>query len=203
MGYGRFKRITAIKRDAVPQSTSSITAGDARRGVPSSATFPEHDEADERQAPLLFQDTPFNIDHLKKLERQKTGGFTLVEIVVALGLLALGILGILSLFPVGLDAQKRALDYSNLTNLAEWKMADIAYKSHLTGSLNSLTAATSYPNSGVTSFDQNKKYSWHYYVSKPYSGTLDNLYRVDLAIYSVSDTTNPIEKVVSYLELPQ
>lgn len=143
------------------------------------------------------------ITAIKNPASQKAQGFTLVEIVVALGLFALGVLGILSLFPVGLDAQKRALDYSNLTNLAEWKIADITYKSHLSGSLNSLTAATSYPSSGVTAFTQNKKYLWRYYVSKPYSSTLTNLYRVDLGIYSANDTTNPIEKVVSYLELPQ
>ncbi len=38
----------------------SKNVGDARRGAPSSATFTEHDGADERQDPLLFKKTHFN-----------------------------------------------------------------------------------------------------------------------------------------------
>lgn len=132
-------------------------------------------------------------------------GFTLIEIVIALGILAIGVLGVLSLFPVGLDAQRRALDYSNLMTLAEWKMADIAYKSNVGVVQNSLTAAASYPTSGSdpAPFEQNKKYLWHYNVSRPYFATLASLYRVDLAIYSENNTTSAIQKVVSYFELPQ
>ena len=131
-------------------------------------------------------------------------GFTLIEIIAALAILALGILGVLALFPVGLDAQKRALDYSNTAILAEWKMADIYYKSHLSGSNNSLTAATSYPTTAPNPapFSQNGKYLWHYNVAQPYV-SLSNFYRVDLYIYSVSDATNPIERVVNYFEKPE
>jgi prepilin-type N-terminal cleavage/methylation domain-containing protein len=131
-------------------------------------------------------------------------GFTLIEIIVSLGVFALGILGVMALFPVGLDAQKRALDYSNLVGLAEWKMGDIAYRSHLSESQNSLTADTSYPTGGGDDpepFTHNKKYAWHYDISQPFM-PLTNLYRVDLYIYAI-DNNDPIEKVVSYFELPE
>lgn len=135
-----------------------------------------------------------------------TLGFTLFEIVFALGILAIGILGVLSLFPVGLDAQKRALDYSNAISLAEWKMADIYYRSHLSGTNNSLTASTppaTYPSSGIpVTFEQNRKYLWLYEVTKPYATALPDFYRVDLKIYTVDDSSEPIETVVSYFEKP-
>ncbi|MBI3267035.1 MAG: type II secretion system protein [Chlamydiae bacterium] len=140
--------------------------------------------------------------HDSRLTTKK--GFTLFEIVIALGILAIGILGILALFPVGLDAQKRAMDYGNMANLAEWKMADIYYRSHLSGFDNSLTAALDYPTSGPdpAPFTQNSKYLWHYSVSQPFVSTLPDFYRVDLEIYSVEDTSNSIEKVVNYFEKP-
>jgi hypothetical protein len=129
--------------------------------------------------------------------------FTLIEIVAALGILALGILGIMALFPVGLDSQKRALDYSNLVGLAEWKMGDIAYRSHLSGGQNSLTADTSYPTGpdDPEPFDFNPKYLWHYDVITLFGIT--TLYRVDLYIYAIENTSAPIETVASYFELPE
>ncbi|MBI1871652.1 MAG: prepilin-type N-terminal cleavage/methylation domain-containing protein [Chlamydiae bacterium] len=138
-----------------------------------------------------------------RLEAKSQNAFTLFEIVVALGVLAIGVLGVLALFPVGLDTQKRALDYSNIAILAEWKMADIYYRSHLTGSNNSLTAYTSYPTgqSTPTPFAQNPKYSWRYNVSKPFSD-LANFYRVDLYIYSINDLNNPAQSTENYYELP-
>ncbi len=45
-------------------------------------------------------------------------GFTLIEIIAALAIMGLGLIGILSLFPVGIDASKRAGDLTNATVLA-------------------------------------------------------------------------------------
>src|SRR5574341_2477559 len=122
--------------------------------------------------------------------RSHVKGFTLIEIIISLGILAIGILGIMALFPVGLDSQKRALDYSNLVGLAEWKIGDIAYRSHLAGGQNSLTYDTSYPTGGGDDpepFDFKPKYSWHYDVTTLFG--IATLYRVDLHIYAIDDTT--------------
>lgn len=138
----------------------------------------------------------------KRYSLYAKNGFTLLEIVVALGLLAIGILGVLSLFPVGLDAQKRALDYSNVRNLAEWKMADIYYEVH------QVPLGPGFPPSNPTAepdpepFDQNPKYLWHYNVTQAFPASLPNLYRIDLYIYSVEDDNTVVEKVVSYIEKP-
>ncbi|NQT81511.1 type II secretion system protein [bacterium] len=52
--------------------------------------------------------------HLAK--RRK--GFTLIEVIASLAIIALGLIGILSLFPVGIDASKRAGDLTHATELA-------------------------------------------------------------------------------------
>jgi prepilin-type N-terminal cleavage/methylation domain-containing protein len=46
-------------------------------------------------------------------------GFTLIEIIAALAIIGLGLVGILSLFPVGIDASKRAGDLTQATALGQ------------------------------------------------------------------------------------
>ena len=46
-------------------------------------------------------------------------GFTLIEIVASLAIIGLGLIGILSLFPVGIDASKRAGDLTHATVLGQ------------------------------------------------------------------------------------
>jgi len=131
--------------------------------------------------------------------KRSINGFTLFEIVVAMGILAIGILGILALFPVGMDSQKRASDYTQVMQLAQWKMTDIQYRSHV-----SALATGSFPTTSPDPqpFTQSPLYGWHYYVTKPYTGTLNNLFRVDLLIYSADNSATPIERIVSYIENP-
>jgi len=45
--------------------------------------------------------------------------FTLIEIIAALAIIGLGLVGILSLFPVGIDASKRAGDLTQATALGQ------------------------------------------------------------------------------------
>ena len=54
-------------------------------------------------------------------------GFTLVEMVAALAIFAIGILGILALFPVGIGANKRADDLTTAAILAQLKMTELLY----------------------------------------------------------------------------
>lgn len=49
----------------------------------------------------------------------KQKGFTLIEILLSLGILALGLSGILTLFPVGLDAGQKAIQDITSTLIAE------------------------------------------------------------------------------------
>lgn len=51
--------------------------------------------------------------------RRSTSGFTLIEILLALAVLAIGMVGILALFPVGLDNSKRAINDTTSANIAE------------------------------------------------------------------------------------
>lgn len=54
----------------------------------------------------------------KRYRAKVQKGFTLIEIIAALAIIGLGLVGILSLFPVGIDASKRAGDLTNATVLA-------------------------------------------------------------------------------------
>ncbi len=51
--------------------------------------------------------------------RKNRKGFTLIEIIASLAIIGLGLIGILSLFPVGIDASRRAGDLTNATVLGQ------------------------------------------------------------------------------------
>ncbi|MCX7803622.1 MAG: hypothetical protein N3A38_00395 [Planctomycetota bacterium] len=59
---------------------------------------------------------------------------TLVEVLVALGILVVGMIGVLSLVTAAVRAQKRAVDEASAAELAETVMADLRAKFE-TGSL--------------------------------------------------------------------
>ena len=52
-------------------------------------------------------------------------GFTLIEIVISLGILLVGILAILALFPIGFDSAKRSEDLTEATMHAQRIMEEI------------------------------------------------------------------------------
>lgn len=51
--------------------------------------------------------------------KKKQNGFTLMEILIAMSILIVGLVGILSLFPVGLSATKKAIEDTNAALIAE------------------------------------------------------------------------------------
>lgn len=51
--------------------------------------------------------------------RRRPDGFTLIEILLALAVLAIGMVGIMALFPVGLDSSRRAIEDTTSANVAE------------------------------------------------------------------------------------
>jgi general secretion pathway protein I len=52
-------------------------------------------------------------------------GFTLLEIVIALAIFAIGLVGLLSLFPVGFQSAKKASDLTQATIYAQEKMEEL------------------------------------------------------------------------------
>lgn len=52
-------------------------------------------------------------------------GFTLIEIVISMAILAIGLVGILSLFPVGFDSARRSMDFTQVALYAQEKLAEI------------------------------------------------------------------------------
>ncbi len=57
--------------------------------------------------------------------RRSKSGFTLIEIVISMGILLIGILAVLALFPVGFDSAKRSADLTEATICAQRVMEDI------------------------------------------------------------------------------
>ena len=58
-------------------------------------------------------------------ERAGEAGFSLIEVVVALGVLMLGIGSVLALFASATAAHRRAVHQTQAAELAEWAIADI------------------------------------------------------------------------------
>ncbi|MFH1776493.1 MAG: prepilin-type N-terminal cleavage/methylation domain-containing protein [Candidatus Omnitrophota bacterium] len=61
----------------------------------------------------------------KKVRWKSETAFTLVEILIALSILAVGILGLVNLFPVGLDATKQTVDISTAAIVAQRRIEEI------------------------------------------------------------------------------
>jgi prepilin-type N-terminal cleavage/methylation domain-containing protein len=55
----------------------------------------------------------------------KQAGFTLIEILIAMTILLVGLVGILALFPVGLDATRKSVEDSNSAIIAESAYASL------------------------------------------------------------------------------
>ena len=55
----------------------------------------------------------------------RSGGFSLIEVVVALAILTLGITSVIALFTAATAAHRRAIHRSQAADLAEWAIADV------------------------------------------------------------------------------
>ena len=74
-------------------------------------------------------------------------GFTLIEIVISMAILAIGLVGILSLFPVGFDSARRSINLTQASLYAQEKLTQIK--------------KDGFPDVGTTNGTfTNSKYSW-------------------------------------------
>ncbi len=74
-----------------------------------------------------------------ELIKYNKSGFTLIEITVALLILAVGLVGILTLFPVGFDAAGRAANITKATFLAQKLIEDLKREGYGTTVQSALT----------------------------------------------------------------
>jgi len=89
-------------------------------------------------------------------------GFTLLEIVIALAILAIGLVGILSLFPVGFEASRRASMLTEATIHAQQKMEEFKQ-----GGYDYLdTTYTDTVPSGYTAFTDGSGLEWQVTVAE-------------------------------------
>jgi len=94
-------------------------------------------------------------------------GFTLIEIVISLAILAVGLVGILSLFPIGFDAARRSVNSTQVAIYGHEKLEQIRN--------------AGFPAIGVsTGSFADPAYSWSQSVST--AGSADTLRQVDLTI---------------------
>ncbi len=67
------------------------------------------------------------------MKYHKKSGFTLMEILIAVAILAIGVVGVVNMFPVGLQAARRTANFSDVAALAQQQMelyrAEYGYES--------------------------------------------------------------------------
>ena len=80
---------------------------------------------------------------------KKVRGFTLLEVVIALAIFAVGLVGLLSLFPVSFQVSKRASDLTEATIYAQEKIEDLKRQGYDNITVGS---QTNQPISGTTRF---------------------------------------------------
>lgn len=142
-------------------------------------------------------------------------GFTLIEVVFALAVLLIGLVGVLALFPVGLTASKKAGDYTTAALVAEQVIANIrsaGYNVYPAGTYAlgpqgppgfiDVDGPVDEDTSATDSDDLPEGFSWEAVVTDT---NISNLRRVSLAIYWVDQLARDVpegyrmENFVTYL----
>ncbi len=135
---------------------------------------------------------------------KKNSGFSLLEILIAMAILIIGVSAVINLFPVGLNASKRAADFTMVGILAQEKMAEVMYFGYdnvgqihgdISGIPGSLATGTKEP---FTSPDE--KYRWHLDLATTWIPGLDTtLAKVTLWIYWNDRGTERIATFITYI----
>jgi type II secretory pathway pseudopilin PulG len=123
-------------------------------------------------------------------------GFTLIEIGIAIFILAIGLIGILTLFPIGIDSTRRVTQDTNAAILSELAISDLK-ANDIVSIVGTRTAGQAYTYPDLDDPKQDKqfkdsfgttthaRYSWQA-IAKSINTTDTNLVRTQVVIF-----TNP------------
>jgi type II secretory pathway pseudopilin PulG len=129
-------------------------------------------------------------------------GFSLLEVIFALAILIVGIVGVLAFFPVGLKASKRSGDFTVAAFLAQQQMDSIKIAGwSVYGTNNGWYNYRGYRvnySDGESPFPINPNFSWVAHV-EDLSPTVANLKQVTLSIYWLDGGSQQSEDFVTYL----
>ena len=123
---------------------------------------------------------------------QSQDGFTLIEIGIAIFILGVGLISMLTIFPIGVDSIKKVTQYSNAAVLTESAISDLR-SNDIVSIVGTLTAGQSYTYPDINDINQDMQfvdsygttthaqYSWQAVVKNV---TADkNLVRAQIAIF--------------------
>ena len=123
---------------------------------------------------------------------QSCAGFTLIEIGIAIFILGVGLISMLTIFPIGVDSMKKVTQYSNAALLTESAISDLR-SNDIVSIVGTLTAGQSYTYPDINDINQDMQfvdsygttthaqYSWQAVVENV--TTDKNLVRAQIAIF--------------------
>jgi Tfp pilus assembly protein PilV len=136
---------------------------------------------------LLYSNRKSKIANLKS-----ESGFTLIEIGIAIFILGVGLISMLTIFPIGVDSMKKVTQYSNAALLTESAISDLR-SNDIVSIVGTLTAGQSYTYPDINDINQDMQfvdsygttthaqYSWQAVVENV--TTDKNLVRAQIAIF--------------------
>ncbi len=132
----------------------------------------------------------------KIVNLKSQSGFTLIEIGIAIFILAIGLLSMLTLFPIGVDSIKKVTQYSTAAVLTESAISDLKVNDTV-GIVGTQTGSNTYPDAGNINQDKqfedstgntiSAQYSWQAVVKNV--STDKNLVRAQIAIFRNFNST--------------
>ena len=126
----------------------------------------------------------------KVVNLKSQSGFTLIEIGIAIFILAIGLISMLTIFPIGVDSIKKVTQYSKTAVLVESAISDLK-ANDIVSIVGTQTGSNTYPDAG--NINQTKQfvdssgniisaqYSWQAVVKNV--TTDNNLVRAQIAIF--------------------
>ena len=137
---------------------------------------------------------------IQKKHNSWNSGFTLLEILIALAILMIGVASVVNMFPVGLHASKRAVDFTSVSILAQQKMAELMYVGYDNVSRLHSNLGTIPTNMGTGTEEPfpspDEEYKWHLDLADT---DITNLAKATLWIYWNDRGEQTSEKFITYI----